>query len=125
MRMAPAVNVYGQPLQSCSLDPKTGFFRDGCCNTDAADRGSHTICAVMTDTFLRYSQSKGNDLMMPRPDYGFPGLKAGDQWCLCALRWLEAHEADCAPKVMMHSTHQRALEVVPLAVLERYAVAEH
>lgn len=125
MRMAASINVYGEILKPCSQDPLTGFFRDGCCNTDAADRGSHTICAVMTDAFLQYSKSQGNDLSTPSLANQFPGLKAGDQWCVCAIRWLQAHEAGSAPRVKMRSTHQRALEIVPLEVLENYAVAEH
>jgi len=125
MRMSPSHNVYGEYLKPCSLEPRTGFFRDGCCNTVDADHGSHTICAVMTDEFLEYSRSKGNDLISPSPAHQFPGLKAGDQWCVCAKRWLQAHEAGTAPPVQMRSTHQRALEIVALEILENYAVAEH
>lgn len=125
MRMETAVNVYGEPLASCSEDPITGFFRDGCCNTTAGDTGSHTICAVVTAAFLAYSKAQGNDLMTPNPAHQFPGLQPGDSWCLCAKRWLQAHEAGCAPKVRIRSTHRKALEVVPLEVLETYAVSEH
>lgn len=117
-----SVNVNGGPLSPCSLDPLTGFFRDGACNTCAEDGGSHTVCAVMTDEFLAYSKYVGNDLSTPRPEYRFPGLKAGDQWCLCAGRFMQAHEEGCAPNVRLEGTHKRALEVVPLEVLEKYAI---
>ncbi len=116
-----AKNVLEQPLAPCSHDPKTGFFRDGCCNTDARDRGRHVICAVMTDEFLAYSKEQGNDLITPRPDYDFPGLSAGDQWCLCAGRWKEALEAGCAPDVVLEATHESALEIVELEELMKYA----
>ena len=115
-------NVLGGPLSPCSLDPLTGFFRDGACNTCAADQGSHTVCAVLTDEFLAYSKYVGNDLSTPRPEYRFPGLKAGDQWCLCAGRFMQAHEEGCAPQVKLEATHKRALEIVPLEALEQYRV---
>ncbi|MEO0676135.1 MAG: DUF2237 domain-containing protein [Pseudomonadota bacterium] len=118
----PSENVLGGPLSPCSLDPLTGFFRDGACNTCAADQGSHTVCAVMTDEFLAYSKYVGNDLSTPRPEYRFAGLKAGDQWCLCAGRFMQAHEEGCAPNVRLEGTHKRALEVVPIEVLEKYAI---
>jgi uncharacterized protein (DUF2237 family) len=114
------VNVLGSALQPCSMDPVTGFFRDGSCNTCAQDQGSHTVCAVMTDEFLALSKYLGNDLSTPRPEYGFAGLKAGDQWCLCASRFLQAHDEGAAPQVNLASTHKRALDIVPLEILTRY-----
>jgi uncharacterized protein (DUF2237 family) len=115
-------NVLGEPLQSCSNDPLTGFYRDGCCRTGPGDLGSHTICAVVSDEFLEYQQSIGNDLSTPVPEYEFPGLAPGDRWCVTAHNWLRAHEDGVAAFVVLASTHERALEVVPLEVLERYAV---
>ena len=117
-----SVNVFNQPLAPCSLNPMTGFFRDGHCNTCPQDQGSHTVCAVMTDEFLTYSKYFGNDLSTPRPEFDFPGLKAGDQWCLCANRFLQAHQEGVAPQVNPHATHIRALDIVPLDVIERYAI---
>ena len=117
----PAINVLGERLAPCSTDPMTGYFRDGACNTCDADRGSHTVCAVMTDEFLAYSKYLGNDLSTPRPEFGFPGLKAGDRWCLCASRFLQAHEEGVAPKVSLSATHLRAVQIVPLDVLRRYS----
>lgn len=116
-----ASNVLGQPLAPCSHDPLTGWFRDGCCDTDARDRGRHVICAVMTESFLEFSKAQGNDLSTPRPEYKFPGLKDGDQWCLCAARWKEAFEADCAPEVVLEATHESALEIVTLEALMKHA----
>lgn len=113
----PEVNVLGGPLEPCSTDPVTGFFRDGHCNTCQADRGSHTVCAVMTDEFLAYSKYFGNDLSTPRPEFSFPGLKDGDKWCLCAARFLQAHSEGVAPKVHLAATHQRALDIVSLEIL--------
>lgn len=107
-----AKNILGGDLQSCSLDPKTGFYRDGCCNTGPGDVGSHTVCAVMTAEFLNYTKSKGNDLSTPRPEFDFPGLKPGDRWCVCAARWEEAREADAAPPVFLEATHERALDII-------------
>jgi uncharacterized protein (DUF2237 family) len=118
----PSVNVLGDPLDPCSADPLTGFFRDGACNTCAEDRGSHTVCAVLTDEFLAFSKYVGNDLSTPRPEFRFPGLKAGDRWCLCAARFLQAAEEGCAPKVNLAATHARALDIVPLEVLRRHAL---
>jgi uncharacterized protein len=118
----PARNVLGEPLAICSDSPRTGYFRDGCCNTDASDRGSHTVCAVMTAPFLQFSRQQGNDLSTPMPEYDFPGLKAGDRWCLCAARWLEAWQAGHAPKVVLAATHQAALRIVPLAALKEHAI---
>ncbi|MDK3019050.1 DUF2237 family protein [Pseudodonghicola flavimaris] len=117
----PSLNVLGGPLAPCSTDPLTGFFRDAHCNTCAADTGSHTVCAVMTDEFLAYSKYVGNDLSTPRPEFGFAGLSAGDRWCLCAARFLQAHDEGCAPRVHLEATHRRALELVPLEVLQAYA----
>ena len=121
MRMDPSENVLGGPLTACSADPLTGFFRDGACNTCAEDRGSHTVCAVMTAEFLAYSAYVGNDLSTPRPEFGFPGLKPGDSWCLCASRFLQAQDEGCAPQVNLSATHARALEIVPLAILREHA----
>jgi uncharacterized protein (DUF2237 family) len=119
--MDKSINVLGQPLQSCSLDPVTGFFRNGACDTCSEDRGSHTVCAVMTAEFLAYSKYVGNDLSTPRPEYGFAGLRPGDHWCLCASRFLQAHDEGCAPRVNLAATHERALDIIPLDVLERHA----
>ena len=121
MSQEPSVNVRGGELASCSDEPLTGFFRDGCCNTSDEDAGSHTVCAVLTEAFLDFSRSRGNDLTTPNPAFGFRGLKAGDRWCLCASRWLEAYQAGCAPRVVLDATHRRALEIVPLAALESHA----
>ncbi len=117
-----STNVFGNPLSLCSTDPVTGYFRDGHCNTCAQDSGSHTVCAVMTDEFLAFSKYVGNDLSTPRPAFGFDGLKAGDQWCLCAQRFLQAAEEGCGPKVNLAATHQKALEIVPLSVLQDHAI---
>jgi hypothetical protein len=119
---AGARNVLGQELVPCSLDPVTGFFRNGCCETGPHDTGMHTVCAVMTAEFLAYSKSVGNDLSTPRPDLGFQGLKPGDRWCLCAPRWKEALDAGAAPQVVLESTHEETLAIVPLGVLKDYAV---
>ena len=120
--MDESVNVFDEPLLSCNDEPVTGFFRDGCCNTSEQDLGSHTVCVQLTAAFLEFTKSKGNDLSTPRPEFGFPGLKPGDRWCLCAARWAEAYEHDMAPRVYLRSTHKRALESVPLAILRNYAV---
>jgi uncharacterized protein (DUF2237 family) len=116
-----ALNVLGTPVVPCSYDPLTGFFRDGCCQTDDQDRGSHVICAKVTQAFLEFSLQRGNDLMTPRPEYRFAGLKAGDKWCLCALRWEEAFKAGLAPQVLLESTHLKALEFVTLEQLQSCA----
>lgn len=121
LRMDPPVNVLGTRLEPCSTKPLTGFFRDGHCNTCEADRGSHTVCAVMTAEFLAFSKYVGNDLSTPHPLTGFPGLKPGDRWCLCALRFLQAADEGCAPLISLRSTHRRALEAVPLDLLRQYA----
>ena len=117
-----ALNVLGASLVQCSYDPLTGYFRDGCCNTREDDTGSHVICARMTDDFLRFSLSRGNDLITPQPQWRFAGLRAGDRWCLCALRWKEAYEAGVAPPVILESTHQRALDYVSLEALQQNAL---
>ena len=119
---APARNVLGEALASCSHDPLTGFFRDGHCNTCAEDHGSHTVCAVMTDEFLAFSKYLGNDLSTPRPEFGFGGLKDGDHWCLCASRFLQAADEGCAPKVNLAATHKRALDIVPLELLTAHGI---
>lgn len=116
----PSLNVLGQPLEACSQTPLTGFFRDGHCNTCTEDHGSHTVCAIMTAEFLAFSKYLGNDLSTPRPEFQFPGLKPGDQWCLCAARFLQAYNEGCAPRVHLAATHQRALDIVPFDVLESH-----
>lgn len=123
MQMDPSVNVLGTALEACSRDPLTGFFRDGHCNTCYEDQGIHTVCAVMTAEFLAFSKYVGNDLSTPRPEYGFAGLKPGDQWCLCASRFYQAHDEGCAPDVRLEATHQRTLDIVPLEVLQKYATS--
>ncbi len=120
--MAESLNVFDEPLSSCGDDPLTGFFRDGCCNTSGRDAGSHTVCTVLTQAFLEFSQERGNDLITPRPEYDFPGLKEGDNWCLCASRWLESHQHGHAPRLRLQATHKRALEIVALDVLLPYAL---
>lgn len=116
----PAINVFKDPLVPCSFDPMTGFFRDGCCKTNNEDTGTHVVCAVMTEEFLRFSASRGNDLSTPIPEYGFPGLKPGDRWCLCVLRWVEALSEGMAPYVVLESTSFHALDTVSLDVLQLY-----
>ena len=115
-------NVLGGELEPCGFDPLTGFYRDGCCHTGAEDRGSHTICAVVTAEFLEHQQAIGNDLSTPAPQYGFPGLAPGDRWCVTAVNWLRAHADGAASYVVLAATHERALDVVPLAVLREHAV---
>ncbi|MGC8120362.1 DUF2237 family protein [Marinobacter sp. VGCF2001] len=121
MQKSESVNVLGEPLETCGTDPETGFYRDGCCNTGPDDLGSHTVCALVTEAFLAFSKSRGNDLSTPRPEFGFPGLRPGDSWCLCAGRWQEAFEADCAPRVKLRATHQKALEACRLEDLKALA----
>ena len=121
MEKDPEINVLGKELALCGSDPITGFFRDGHCNTCAQDQGSHTVCAEMTAEFLAFSKYVGNDLSTPRPEFGFVGLNPGDQWCLCAARFLQAHDEGCAPKVRLAATHEKALDIVPLEVLEKHA----
>ena len=120
--MKKQINVLGLELQECSVDPMTGFYRDGCCNTGPQDAGTHTVCSVMTDEFLEYSRNKGNDLITPRPEFHFPGLKAGDSWCLCALRWEEARLAGCAPRVRITSTNIKTLEMVEFEHLKVHQI---
>ena len=115
------LNVLGEPLVLCGTDPVTGYFRDGACRCDHTDRGLHLVCASLTDEFLQYSKDRGNDLVTPRPEFDFPGLKAGDNWCLCALRWLEAYKVGKAPPVHMASTNAVVLQVIPLEVLQSHA----
>ena len=117
-----SLNALGQPLVPCSFDPLTGFFRDGCCKTQADDLGRHLVCAIMTGDFLQFSLDKGNDLITPRPEFAFPGLVPGDQWCLCISRWAEALKANCAPRIKLESTHILALKTVSLETLKRYAI---
>jgi uncharacterized protein (DUF2237 family) len=116
------LNVLGEPLDPCGMEPVTGFFRDGCCNTGPEDRGSHTICAVVTAEFLEHQQLIGNDLITPMREYGFPGLVPGDRWCVTAYNWLQAHVDGAAAYVVLASTHERALEIVPLEALQEHAV---
>lgn len=120
--MNESLNVFGEPLVPCSADPLTGFFRDGCCNTSDQDVGSHTVCVELSAEFLAFSKASGNDLSTPHPEFGFPGLKPGQRWCLCAPRWLEAHQAGAAPQVWLTRTHQGALEIVAMKILRQYAI---
>jgi hypothetical protein len=122
MTQTNQTNIYGEALATCCTSPMTGFFRTGCCETSGDDTGVHTVCAVMTDDFLAFSKAAGNDLSTPMPQYGFPGLKAGDQWCLCAMRWQEAFEAGKAPQVNLRATHVRSLEFVNLSDLEAHSL---
>ena len=115
------LNVLGAPLKDCSHDPLTGFTRSGCCETGPQDAGSHTVCSIMTTEFLAFSKSRGNDLSTPAPQWGFAGLGAGDRWCLCASRWLEAYAEGCAPMVALDATHEKALDIIPLAALQERA----
>ena len=124
MEKDPAINVLGGKIEPCSMDPITGFFRDGACNTCQEDAGSHTVCAVMTAEFLAFSKYVGNDLSTPRPEFLFAGLKPGDQWCLCAGRFLQAADEGAGPKVNLAATHQRALDIVPLEVLQAHALVD-
>jgi hypothetical protein len=120
--MEPDTNVFGETLEPCGNDPITGFFRDGCCNTCSEDHGSHTVCVEVSEAFLQYSRFAGNDLSTPHPDAGFPGLKPGDRWCLCAGRWLQALEKNMAPRVFLKNTHIKALDIVPMELLKSHAV---
>ncbi|MEO0612966.1 MAG: DUF2237 domain-containing protein [Pseudomonadota bacterium] len=117
-----ACNVLGGPLAVCSLDPLTGWYRDGCCNTDGHDRGMHLVCAEMTEEFLAHQQRVGNDLVTPRPEYGFAGLTPGDKWCVCLTRWKQALDDGAAPPIYLNATHEEALTVVPLETLKKYAL---
>ena len=120
--MDDSLNIFDEVLETCGDDPKTGFFRDGCCNTDSQDLGSHTVCVLASKEFLEYSRFKGNDLSTPAPEYGFPGLKPGDSWCLCAARWWEAYNQGMAPRVYLRRTHKKALKIIPIEVLREYAL---
>lgn len=119
--MEASINVLGGPLEECSTDPMTGFYRNGCCDTGTGDHGVHTVAAEMTAEFLALSKYLGNDLSTPRPEFGFAGLKPGDYWCLCAGRFLQAHDEGAAPRVRLRATHRRTLDIVPLDVLRQYA----
>ena len=121
VKMDESINVFGEVLESCSEDPVTGFFRDGCCNTSDDDHGSHTVCIEVSENFLQFSRFRGNDLSTPMPEFGFPGLKPGDRWCLCAARWMEAYQHEMAPRVFLRRTHLRALEITPLEILRQFA----
>ena len=120
----PSLNVYGLPLEPCSTDPLTGYFRNGACDTCAEDSGSHTVCVVVTAEFLAYSKYFGNDLSTPRPEFGFKGLKPGDSWCLCASRFMQAHDEGCPPLVHLNATHIRALDIISLKILEENAARD-
>ncbi|QFI38718.1 DUF2237 domain-containing protein [Moritella marina ATCC 15381] len=122
MEMYDSVNVFGEKLALCGEDPITGFYRDGACNTCSQDAGSHTVCIEVSVEFLEYSRFKGNDLSTAVPEAGFPGLRAGDRWCLCAMRWLQALEENMAPRVYLQRTHIKALEIVPMELLKRYSM---
>ena len=115
-----SLNVYDKPLEICGLNPITGVFRDGCCDTGPGDIGTHTVCAVVDNKFLEFSKSKGNDLTIDYPEYNFKGLKDGDRWCLCASRWVEAYEVGLAPKVVLESTHKKTLEFISIQILEKF-----
>lgn len=119
-----ALNVYGEELKMCCLDPVTGYYRNGQCLTDASDHGTHIVCAKVTDEFLTYSQKRGNDLITPKPQFNFPGLKHGDHWCLCISRWYEAHKAGVAPSIDLNATNIKALDYVPLEILEAYSLTK-
>ena len=116
------LNIFNEPLEACSFDPVTGFFRSGCCETSEQDTGSHTVCAIMTEEFLKFSKSKGNDLSTPVPAFDFRGLNSGDRWCLCAARWLEAYEAGSAPSIIARATHRRALEIIPMEAMKEFSL---
>ncbi|SRR6266542_5838952 len=117
-------NIFGELLSPCSFSPKTGFFRDGCCNTDSNDAGEHTVCIIATEEFLQFSKKMGNDLSTPVPKYSFPGVKPGDRWCLCAMRWIEAYKHDCAPKIVLAATNETMLNHISMDILIKYAYYE-
>lgn len=116
------MNVFGEKLIPCGTNPVTGFYRDGCCETGPEDMGTHTICVLLTTEFLEFSKSRGNDLVTPFPEYDFPGLKEGDRWCLCALRWVEAYGAGVAPLIFLEATNEITLKIIPLEILIQFAV---
>ena len=122
MEIYPSINVFGKELEMCCEDPETGFFRNGMCDTCREDQGVHTVCILATEEFLKFSKSVGNDLSTPHPEFEFPGLKPGDRWCLCALRWQEAYEQGKAPPVFLESTHEKTLKIVNFNILQQYAV---
>ena len=122
MEIYPSINVFGKELEICCEDPETGFFRNGMCDTCREDQGVHTVCILATEGFLKFSKSVGNDLSTPRPEFEFPGIKPGDRWCLCSLRWKEAYEQGKAPPVFLESTHERTLKLVEFNLLQQYAV---
>ena len=122
MEIFPSINVFGKELEMCCKNPETGFFRNGMCDTCREDQGVHTVCILATEEFLKFSKSVGNDLSTPHPEFEFPGLKPGDRWCLCALRWQEAYEAGKAPPVYLESTHENTLKLVDFNLLQQYAV---
>ncbi len=116
------LNLFNEIIEECSCEPLTGFFRTGCCDTSDQDLGSHTVCALMTEDFLRFSIAKGNDLSTPVPQYNFPGLKEGDRWCLCANRWLEAYKSDSAPAIIAKATNVKALDIIPMEIIKEFAI---
>jgi hypothetical protein len=122
MTMDESINVFGEKLEICGADPITGFYRDNKCNTCKGDFGSHTVCIETSEDFLEYTRSRGNDLSTPVPEFDFKGLEPGDSWCVCAARWLEAEEKNMAPRLHLKSTHIKALEIIPMALLKKYAV---
>ena len=122
MEIYPSINVFGKELEMCCEDPETGFFRNGMCDTCREDQGVHTVCILATEDFLKFSKSVGNDLSTPHPEFEFPGIKPGDRWCLCALRWQEAYEQGKAPPIFLESTHEKTLKLVNFNILQQYAV---
>ena len=122
MKKSSQMNIHGRPLELCSQDPLTGFFRNGCCDTDNHDRGLHTVCVILTDEFLKFSLEVGNDLSTPRPEFNFPGLKPGQKWCLCANRWLEAYESGVAPPIITESTNIKTLDIIDFETIALYSL---
>ena len=122
MKKSSQMNIHGRPLELCSQDPLTGFFRNGCCDTDNHDRGLHTVCVILTDEFLKFSLEVGNDLSTPRPEFDFPGLKPGQKWCLCANRWLEAYEGGVAPPIITESTNIKILDIIDFETIALYSL---
>ena len=118
----PQLNVFGRALKTCSNDPLTGFFRDGCCNSSINDQGEHTVCAIVSDKFLNFSLSKGNDLVTPRKEFNFPGLIDGDRWCLCVDRWIEAYQNECAPRIVLEATNIDVLKKIDIEILKKFAL---
>ncbi len=120
--LLPSKNVFGKPLRTCCMNPITGFFRNGCCDTNQEDHGAHTVCVIVTNRFLEFSKEKGNDLSTPHPEFNFKGLQEGDKWCLCAERWVEAEQFGVAPQVILSATHERTLDYTDLDTLKKYAI---